>query len=217
VIIVIDGPAGAGKSSVARAVADHLGFELFDTGSLYRAAALAVLEAGLVEGDDAAIEGLLRKSTIETSGGRVILNGRDVSDRIRDGQVTDVVPWVSALPGVRAELVGVQRAAAQSGDVVMEGRDLGTVVVPDADLKVFLTASLDERARRRARQVGVVESGPEFDAIRRSIQARDETDSTRGHSPLKRAPDAVLLDSTTMPEEKVVQRILELAGGLFGR
>lgn len=210
-IIAIDGPAGAGKSSVARAVAERLGFDYLDTGGLYRAAALAVLEAGLVGGDPHAIEALVQSVSIHTDDTRVILNGRDVSDRIRDDDVTKAVPSISAMPAVRSSLVGVQRAVADSADVVMEGRDLGTVVVPDADLKIFLTASIEERARRRAGQIGVPESGERWEAIKSSIETRDRTDSTRGHSPMRRAEDAVWLDTTDLAEEDVVRHIAELA------
>jgi cytidylate kinase len=208
-IVAIDGPAGAGKSTVARAVADRLGWRYLDTGGLYRAAALAVLEGGLGTADRSTIEDFVGGLEIATDGGRVTIDGRDVGDRIRDEKVTEAVPAISALPGVRAALAEVQRSAAR-GDIVMEGRDLGTVVVPDADLKVFLTASLDERARRRASQLGEVATGPRLHAIKRSIGARDETDSTRGQSPLKRAQDAVLVDSTGMSEDEVVDRIIEL-------
>jgi cytidylate kinase len=211
VIIAIDGPAGAGKSSVARALADRLGFNYLDTGALYRAAALAVLEEGLVEKDGAEIASLVQGLDIACSNGRVTLGGRDVSARVRDDDVTEAVPSVSAVPGVRSALARIQRAAAHSGNVVMEGRDLGTVVVPDADLKIFLTASLDERARRRARQQGVSEIGPEFESIKAAIAERDTYDSTRGHSPLKRAEDAILVDSTEMSEEEVVRHIAALA------
>ena len=209
-IVAIDGPAGAGKSTVARAVADRLGFGYLDTGALYRAAALAVLEAGLGGAAQPAIEGLVQGLSITADGDRVMVDGRDVGGRIRDEDVTQAVPAISAMPGVRAALAEVQRRAADSGDLVMEGRDLGTVIVPGADLKVFLTASLDERARRRARQVGELEAGPRIDAIKASIGARDESDSTRGHSPLKRAEDAVLVDSTGMSEQEVVDCIIEL-------
>lgn len=209
-IIAIDGPAGAGKSSVAQALADRLGFDLLDTGALYRAAALAVLEAGVAGNGGSEIDALVKGLSIRSDGKTVTLNGRDVTDRIREGDVTEAVPSISAIPGVRSALIGLQRSAALAGNVVMEGRDLGTVVVPEADLKVFLTASLDERARRRARQVGVHESGPEFEAIKSSIEERDRTDSTRGHSPLRRADDAVLLDTTHMTEGEVVQHIAEL-------
>ena len=214
-IIAIDGPAGAGKSSVARAVAERLGFRYLDTGGLYRAVALAVIENGLDGRDEAKIRGLLRKLSITSDESRVTIDGRDVADRIRDDDVTALVPSISALPGVRTALTEVQRAAARSGDVVMEGRDVGTVVVPDAELKVYLTADLDERARRRARQIGCPDPG-RLPEIRESIESRDATDSTRGHSPLKRAQDAVLVDSTDMSEEEVIEHITNLARARAG-
>jgi CMP/dCMP kinase len=209
-IVAIDGPAGAGKSSVARGVAKRLGFAFLDTGALYRAAALAALEGGIDLQDSAAVESLINRVEIAVDGDRVMLNGRDVGARIRQPDVTEAAPTISTLPGVRAALKDVQRAAARAGDVVMEGRDLGTVVVPDADVKVFLTASPDERARRRARELGVAESGPDFEAIRASIADRDATDSSRTHSPLKRAEDAVSLDTTSMSLDEVVERIVSL-------
>jgi CMP/dCMP kinase len=209
-IVAIDGPAGAGKSSVARRVAERLGFGYLDTGALYRAAALAALEAGVDVGDREKVEALMDDIDVTADDGRVTLDGRDVSKRIRGLDVTEAVPSISAMPGVREALKDLQRTVAHAGNVVMEGRDLGTVVVPDADVKVFLTASLDERARRRARQLGSSEAGPEFDSIRTSIEERDTTDSSRGHSPLRQAKDAVRLDTTEMTEDQVIGRIVDL-------
>jgi CMP/dCMP kinase len=215
-IITIDGPAGAGKSSVARAVAERLGFDYLDTGALYRAVALAVIEAGLADGDADAIGDLVAGLNIEARGDRILLGGRDVSSRIRDGDVTEAVARISTIPAVRTALVGIQRAAAQNGNVVMEGRDLGTVVVPDADLKVYLTASLEERAERRARQEGVALDGAGLARIRDSIRQRDELDSTRGQSPLTQAEDAVRVDSTELSQEEVVNHIAAIAGSRNG-
>jgi cytidylate kinase len=213
VIVAIDGPAGAGKSSVARAVASSLGFAYFDTGALYRAVSLAALERGVDVADDPALGRLARAVKVEMEDGRVLLDGTDVTARIRDRDVTDAVSAVSAVPGVRAGLAELQREAAAKGNLVIEGRDIGTEVVPDADLKVFLTASLEERARRRCRQLGVAPDPHVLEETRKSIAARDELDSTRAVSPLTQASDAVVVDSTEMALEEVVGHIVALVEG----
>jgi CMP/dCMP kinase len=213
VIVAIDGPAGAGKSTVAKAVAEGLGFSYLDTGAMYRAVAVACLDAGL--GPDAVgeIERLAQELDIRIEGDRVFIGARDVTDRIRAPEVTAVVSEVSALPGVRAALVAHQRRIAESEDVVMEGRDIGTVVFPEADLKIFLTASIDERARRRARQDGMAQDDATLGGIRASIERRDRADEGRSRSPLVRAPDAVLLDSSGLSIEAVVDSIVGLVQG----
>jgi CMP/dCMP kinase len=210
-IIAIDGPVGAGKSSIARRVAERLGFDYLETGALYRAVALAALEAGIPSNDHDGIAALARRLDVRPVAGRVLVDGQDVTERVRAADVTDAVPAISAIPAVRAALISGQRAAGEAGNVVMEGRDLGTVVVPDADVKVFLTASLEERARRRARQAGQTLQGEEFAELVSTIAARDASDSTRPDSPLRKADDAVVIDSTDMSENEVVDRILELA------
>jgi cytidylate kinase len=210
VIVAIDGPAAAGKSSVARAVAERSGFSYLDTGAMYRAVALACLEAGLEPDDSEGVERLAADLDIRMEGPRVFIGSRDVSERIRAPEVTAVVSDVSALPGVRAALAGHQRRLAEAQDVVMEGRDIGTVVFPEADLKIFLTASPEERARRRARQEGYGEDDLSLARIRASIERRDRADESRARSPLTRAPDAVLLDSTGLTLEEVVEAIAAL-------
>jgi CMP/dCMP kinase len=198
-IVAIDGPAGAGKSTVARGVADALGFTYLDSGAMYRAVALAVDERGGEPADVA------RAVDVEV-GDRVRLDGRDVTEAIRAPQVSELASRVAADPGVREAMVARQRELLHSGDYVAEGRDIGTVVAPDAELKVFLTASPAERARRRAAELGV-----DADTVLADQTLRDERDRTRAHSPLEPAPGALELDSTGLGVEDVVARIADLA------
>jgi cytidylate kinase len=198
-IVAIDGPAGAGKSTVARGVAGALGFTYLDSGAMYRSVALAVLEGG---GEPAEVAPRLR---IEL-GERVRVDGRDVTEAIRAPAVSELASRVAADPDVRRALVAKQRELLRSGDFVAEGRDIGTVVAPDAELKVFLTASPQERARRRAEELGV---DPE--AVLADQTLRDERDRTRAHSPLAPAPGAIELDTTGLGVEDVVARIADLA------
>jgi cytidylate kinase len=192
-LIAIDGPAGAGKSTVARAVARALGFEFLVSGAMYRAAALAALR-----GADPT------RVTVEL-GERVLLDGEDVTDEIRTPEVTEMASRVAADPEVRKAMVRLQRGIIASGDHVAEGRDIGTVVWPDAELKVFLTATPEERARRRADQLGA-----DYDAILTEQRLRDLRDESRQHSPLAAAPDAVELDTTGLTFDEVVDRIVSL-------
>jgi cytidylate kinase len=201
-LVAIDGPAGAGKSTVARAVARELGFTYLDSGAMYRCVALLTLAAPAREPSE-----LANSARIEFSDGtRTLLNGRDVSGEIRTSEVSEGASRVARDPGVRAALVTKQRALIAVGDWVAEGRDIGTVVAPDASLKVYLTASAQERARRRA-----AESGGDPAAVLAEQSLRDERDSTRRHSPLRPALGAVTLDTTGMDIEQVVARIAALA------
>src|SRR5215210_1572650 len=193
-IVAIDGPAGAGKSTVARAVAAELGFTYLDSGAMYRCVALAARESG-----EPAAE-VARRVRIEL-GPRVIVDGRDVTEAIRTPEVTELSSQVAADPRVREALVDKQREIMAAGDYVAEGRDIGTVVAPDAAVKVFLTASPEERARRRAAELG---NDPETVLADQTL--RDERDRTREHSPLGAAPGAVELDTTGLTIEAVVQR-----------
>jgi len=195
VLIAIDGPAGAGKSTVARAVADALGFTYLDSGAMYRCVALAELRGAA---DPLACE-------IELGAGEVTLDGEDVSDAIRTPEVTARASEVAARPEVRAHLVALQRSMLRDGDYVAEGRDIGTVVAPDAELKVFLTASPQERAQRRAAQTGA-----DAAEVLAEQFARDERDTTREHSPLQPAPDALQVDTTGLSVDEVVSRIARL-------
>ncbi len=220
-VIAIDGPAGAGKSSVAKALAARLGYRYLDSGALYRSVALAALERGLLdgaglsegpvarqsggEGDSSALGALARSLRISL-GERVTVDGGDVTDAIRAPAVSEAASRVAADPEVRAALVARQRQMLGQGDWVAEGRDIGTVVAPGSELKVFLTADPRERARRRAAELGH-DAGAVLDVQR----LRDERDSTRVHSPLEVASDAVVIDTTELDVEAVVERIAGLA------
>jgi cytidylate kinase len=200
-VIAIDGPAGAGKSTVARRVADALGATYLDSGAMYRAVALAAAERGA---PPAQVAGAL---TIGL-GDRVTIDGRDVTDAIRTPEMSEAASRAAADPDVRSALVGAQRRLIASGDWVVEGRDIGTVVAPDAAVKVFLTADPGERARRRSTQLGV-----DLASVLADQAARDARDQTRAHSPLAPAAGAVVLDTTELGLDEVVARILELARG----
>jgi cytidylate kinase len=206
-LIAIDGPAGAGKSTVARALARKLGFVYLDSGAMYRSVALAALQRGdasLAERPGALGE-LARGLQIDV-GERVLLGGRDVSDEIRAPAVSEMASRVAADPDVRAAMVQQQRRLLAEGDWVAEGRDIGTVVAPDAELKVFLTASAQERARRRAADLDVDEG-----VVLAEQALRDARDRAREHSPLRPAPDAIELDTTGLSLDEVVARIAALA------
>jgi cytidylate kinase len=199
-LVAIDGPAGAGKSTVARALAERLGYTYLDSGAMYRCVAL--LSLGAPDDRPAA---LARGARIEL-GERILLDGRDVSEAIRAPEVSEAASRVAADPGVRAALVASQRALIAGGNWVAEGRDIGTVVAPEAELKIFLTASPEERARRRASELGVE---PQMVLAEQTL--RDERDTTREHSPLAAASGAVILDTSGLTIEAVVERIATLA------
>jgi len=214
VLVAIDGPAGSGKSSVARAVAGKLGFIDLNTGAAYRAVALLALREGVNFEDGASLAGISRRVSLDGGGARI--DGTPIPEgELRTPEVSAAASTVSARPEVRAVLLDVQREAArrarEQGGAVVEGRDIGTVVLPDAELKVYLSAAPEERARRRAHQTG---REAELDRIREAMKQRDRQDSERASSPLKPAPDAVVLDTTTLSLDEVVSRVLELARSL---
>lgn len=213
-LVAIDGPAGAGKSTVARALARELGFTYLDSGAMYRCVALLSLcEPDAEPGALArAHEISMRPAAPPDPGSRVSLDGKDVTAAIRTQEVSDAASRVAADPTVRAVLVEKQRALLSEGDWVAEGRDIGTVVAPKAELKIYLDADPQERARRRAAQLGADPAG-----VLAEQTARDERDSTRSHSPLREAPDAVRLDTTGLGVEEVVARIAQLAHGFGSR
>lgn len=206
-IVVLDGPAGSGKSSTARRVAAALGFVHLDTGASYRAVTLAALRADIDLDDEEALTQLCTGLTIALEGGRVSLDGQDVSAEIRSPEVSRTVSLVARHPQVRAQMVELQRQVARGRDVVGEGRDLASVVFPDADLKIYLNASPLERARRRAGERGL-HSQADIEALTREIAERDRIDSTRAASPLMQTEDAELLDTTSLTLEQVVAQVV---------
>ena len=218
-IIAIDGPSGAGKSSVAKAVANKLGFACLDTGAMYRVVAWQALQNGIDLNDSEALGSIARDYKIEfgTAEGEAIprlvsISGVDVTNEIRTAEIDKAVSPVSADMSVREALVLQQQRIGRTGNYVVEGRDIGTVVFPDAELKIFLTASDEERARLRvlqneARGVG----STDFEEVLADIRRRDEYDSNRAHSPLRAADDAILIDSTNFTIEEVIDQICELA------
>lgn len=214
-IVAIDGPAGAGKSTIARRLAVKLGFTLVDTGALYRAVALAATEAGVAWDDDAGLAELCARITIrletDAQGGtRVLLDGADRSGDIRTPEMSRGASAVSARAPVRAALLGMQRELGQAGGVVLEGRDIGTVVFPDAEVKIFLTASPEERARRRTEELAARGVTVDYAETLAETKARDAQDSTRAIAPLKQAEDAVLVDSTGVGIDELVGKLASI-------
>ncbi len=214
--IAIDGPAGAGKSTIAKTLAKDLGFVYVDTGAMYRAMGIYFIDNGISINDKDAVTGSLRNILVEIryedGVQKVILNGTDVSARLRDEAVGNAASVTSAYPEVRTHLMDLQRGLAKKMDVIMDGRDIGTVVLPDAELKIFLTASSDERARRRCKELEEKGEKADFEKIKADIEERDYRDSHRETAPLKQAEDAVLVDTSDMTIDEVVSRLKELAG-----
>ncbi len=208
-IITIDGPAGSGKTTVSRRVARQLGWIYVDTGALYRGVALEVKAANIDYDNDGVLETLLNRLcfTIETQGGSMALlsSGRDITDQIRTPEMSMLASTLSAKPGVRAALLGIQRAIAVEKNAVFEGRDMGTVVFPGADYKFFLLADLKTRALRRFKEI----PGQPLDDVERDMAKRDKNDSEREVAPLKPADDAIVIDSTVLSIEAVVARIMD--------
>ena len=206
-VIAIDGPAGSGKTTVARALADRLSLEYLDTGAMYRAVAFAVLRRGVNPDEFEQVARVAASMELTLDGGYCLVDGVDATVDIRGSEVTRVVSIVSAIPGVRTEMVDRQRAwVAARGGGVIEGRDIGSVVFPDADAKVYLTASADVRARRRSDQ----DDAADVEAVAADIRRRDEADSDRRASPLVRADGAVEIDTTVLGVDETVDRILGL-------
>ena len=207
IIVAIDGPAGAGKSTIARHLARHFGLLNLETGAMYRAFALKALRAALPLDESRGLESLAAETAIRLESGeeenRVLLDGEDVTGLIRNQTVTDAASRVSVLPAIRAWMVRLQQQMGAGGGVVMEGRDIGTVVFPQAEVKIFLDAAPEVRGMRRYDQLGP-EPAQQPDEVIRDLRARDERDRNRADSPLKPAPDAILLDSTHLTLDEVV-------------
>ena len=213
-VVAVDGPAGAGKSSVCIRLAAALGYGLIDTGAIYRSVALAALEGSIAFDDDASLAALVANLALRfetnVNGNRVFLGERDVSEAIRTPEVSRAASMVSARPVVRAGLLGLQRRLGEDGGVVLEGRDIGTVVFPDAEAKIFLTATEEERARRRYEELRAKGTTLTFEATLADVRERDRQDTTRAVAPLRKADDAVEVITDGMSMDAVVARLVEL-------
>jgi cytidylate kinase len=212
IIVAIDGPAGAGKTTLARRVAEKLGFVYINSGAMYRAVGLWALRTGTATSDMHRLEQLAKEAKIEfgPGNGRVFLNGEDVTEQIQDAAVSDAASKVSAIPAVRRALLGLQRDIAETASVVMEGRDIGSVVFPHAQVKIFLDANAEERARRRTHEYQQRGQATDLDTVAADIAERDRRDRTRAEAPLVQAPDAELVDTTGLSLEQVEEVILRL-------
>lgn len=209
-VITIDGPAGAGKTTVAREVARKLGYRLLDTGAMYRALAWSVRHAGLAAADTPELRRHLGSVEVDVEEGQVRVDGHDVTAAIRTREIADLTSRLTTLSPVREKLTPLQRRLASRGGVVLEGRDTGTVVCPDAEVKFYLDASLDTRARRRHAELEARGDAPTLEQVREEIRQRDAQDQARELAPLRKAPDAVAIDTTNLTVEQVVTRLLAI-------
>jgi CMP/dCMP kinase len=213
-VIAIDGPAASGKSTTARLVAERLGYMHVDTGAMYRAVTLKVLRSGLPSDDAAGIGRLMESTRVELRGEdgrlRVLLDGEEVTDLIRTQEVTRAVSAVSSLHDVRSAMVREQRALGRNGGIVLEGRDIGTVVFPDAECKFFLVAGIEARARRRRDELLASGVSADLKQLMREIEERDRLDSTRSESPLRKADDAIVIDTSDLSIEQEVAAVVKI-------
>lgn len=216
--IAIDGPAGAGKSTISKTLAKELDYIYIDTGAMYRSVGLAALDAGINPRNESDIAEILDDIIIDIKNGEngpvFYLNGNDVSEKIRRPQVSMAASDVAVIPAVRLKLVEQQRNLAEKADVVMDGRDIGTYVLPNAELKIFLTASVEERARRRYNELCEKGEKASLDAVAAEIEARDKNDSERTFAPLRQAEDAVLVDTTGLSISQVTEKIMGLVDAI---
>jgi cytidylate kinase len=208
-VVTIDGPAAAGKSTAARELARRLGFTLVDTGALYRALAWAVKEAGVATDDAPAVGKVLEKTTVDLEGGRVIVNDRDITTQLRTPELGMLTSRLTRLQVVRDKLTPLQRRLARAGGVVLEGRDTGSVVCPEAEVKFYLDADLDERARRRSEELAATGLPADYETVKAEVRQRDRQDMERDLAPLVRPEGALVLDSTALSPEAVVERMLD--------
>jgi CMP/dCMP kinase len=208
-VVTIDGPAGAGKTTAARELSQRLGFRLVDTGAMYRALAWAVRDAGLAPEDGPALRALLGRTHVDLAGGRVMVNGRDVTEQIRTEEIGVLTSILTALRPVRDKMTPLQRAQGVAGGAVFEGRDTGSVVFPEAEVKVYLDASLEVRARRRQQELRSRGVELSLDTVRAEVARRDAQDMGRDVAPLRRPNGALVLDSTSMTAEAVIDRLVE--------
>ncbi|MEG2346615.1 MAG: (d)CMP kinase [Cetobacterium somerae] len=209
-IIALDGPAGSGKSTIAKVIAKNFGLTYLDTGAMYRMVALYILENNIDFNNVADVENILNNIKVDIIDDKFILNGKDVSLEIRTPEVTKIVSPVSAIKAVRVKLVDLQRDISKGKKVILDGRDIGTVVFPNADLKIFLVASPEERAKRRVKDYASKGITEDFETVLKDILERDHTDSTRKESPLKKAEDAIEVDTSFLNIEESVQTISNL-------
>ena len=210
--IAIDGPSGAGKSTIAKALAATLKIDYIDTGAMYRAIGYKIVREGVDMYDEAALEAMLKTTDVDLSEGKVLLDGEDVSGKIRTPEMSKMASDCSALGAVRVKLVELQRGMAKSKSVIMDGRDIGTNVLTDAKYKIYLTATVEERATRRYKEL--IEKGENvtFEDVLEDMKKRDHNDSTRALNPLRKADDAIEIDSTEMKFQEVVDKILGIVG-----
>lgn len=205
IIVAIDGPAGAGKSTISKEIARRMGFLYIDSGAMYRAVALLALQNSIPLDDSLKLAALAENAEIELSAGTVLLNGTDVSAAIRESHISEAASRVSKIAAVRRAMVALQRDYAEASSVVMEGRDIGTVVFPEAQVKIYLDASPEIRAKRRVEQFG-----GDYETVLAEIRDRDDRDATRSDSPLRQAEDAVFLDSSLFSEQQIIEAVLKI-------